>query len=891
MKKIGLVLAGGGGRGAYQIGVWKALRKAGLERYITSVSGSSVGGLNAALFIQNNLELAENIWKSLCMKKILTPKFESEHGFQRVSFFERDGLGKIIDDSLDMSCFEQSRYHCWLTCVRTEKPGKNTEEVRRTTPLGEKVTYKYVDRHIEYFNLKYADDDKTRKQIILATSAMPFVFPQEEIEGYKYLDGGAGLFHGDNVPVKPLYEVDKCEVILIVHLTTMDKPVRREEFPKAILYEIFPEGNLGRQADADGMFDFTAEGAKKRIEMGYEENYPLFLRIKNNIDSEQELRRILSDTLEKERIYNDIKKRLQCEAVRLMEEYERTEDGKRFMRTTALAENDKEYLDKDFEEALDEMLAEYTEDDLVQLLCECEMILRTNDIYLKKLDAHGAEKIFNIIFRIESKCKRRIRDNYQLLHGITIRIEKKILTRLTDLTRLISELSKRQQEDSIFMQYCVKFLLQKVNDHKNYIGEMKIDQELMKWDQYMIEKNYNSYTDTKKVLQIVSDIYAITGGNCEFETIYLESAIRRLGLSDIKISPDDFAREVLQDISCLPLYIKDEADYGTAQSECSEYGRIIYRIYDLTTDQNIIDLIDLTEAKNENEKMETLCLPVVRKVMVSEGSKQALVICQELLEDMRKIHRRAEQEYRHIQEELKAKQKDEEEKRIELEKERERQEQREIDERKRNTILLFSPSNILTCSLDGYTEDSFSPTSDYGMEKEARDFVKSRIADFSPAIIVKPDGVENKDLDISSHEAHIMSLADFYFCLWYRGQEREGKTRYIAFIDYYEHESYVSCYIVDNTGEIRKGKPFMIKYNKAKKTIRDAIIKEKFFSDISENEIILYRIFESEKYINVKLEKMEVSFIGKIWRDLLGSREERKEVIGSLYDFESKVLR
>ena len=57
------------------------------------------------------------------------------------------------------------------------------------------------------------------------------------------------------------------------------------------------------------------------------------------------------------------------------------------------------------------------------------------------------------------------------------------------------------------------------------------------------------------------------------------------------------------------------------------------------------------------------------------------------------------------------------------------------------------------------------------MEKEARDFVKSRIADFSPAIIVKPDGVENKDLDISSHEAHIMSLADFYFCLWYRGRE------------------------------------------------------------------------------------------------------------------------
>ena len=44
-KGIGLVLAGGGGRGAYHIGVWKALRDTGLENYITAVSGSSVGGL------------------------------------------------------------------------------------------------------------------------------------------------------------------------------------------------------------------------------------------------------------------------------------------------------------------------------------------------------------------------------------------------------------------------------------------------------------------------------------------------------------------------------------------------------------------------------------------------------------------------------------------------------------------------------------------------------------------------------------------------------------------------------------------------------------------------------------------------------------------------------
>lgn len=40
---IGLVLCGGGGRGAYQIGVWQALNELGLDRYINGVSGTSAG--------------------------------------------------------------------------------------------------------------------------------------------------------------------------------------------------------------------------------------------------------------------------------------------------------------------------------------------------------------------------------------------------------------------------------------------------------------------------------------------------------------------------------------------------------------------------------------------------------------------------------------------------------------------------------------------------------------------------------------------------------------------------------------------------------------------------------------------------------------------------------
>ena len=39
--KLGLVLSGGGGKGAYELGVWKALKELNLNKYISVFSGSS----------------------------------------------------------------------------------------------------------------------------------------------------------------------------------------------------------------------------------------------------------------------------------------------------------------------------------------------------------------------------------------------------------------------------------------------------------------------------------------------------------------------------------------------------------------------------------------------------------------------------------------------------------------------------------------------------------------------------------------------------------------------------------------------------------------------------------------------------------------------------------
>ena len=60
---FGLVLSGGGAKGAYEVGVWKALEDYGITDDITVISGTSVGALNAALFACSNAGEAEKLWR------------------------------------------------------------------------------------------------------------------------------------------------------------------------------------------------------------------------------------------------------------------------------------------------------------------------------------------------------------------------------------------------------------------------------------------------------------------------------------------------------------------------------------------------------------------------------------------------------------------------------------------------------------------------------------------------------------------------------------------------------------------------------------------------------------------------------------------------------------
>ena len=83
-KEYGLVLEGGGAKGAYQIGAWKALREEGVK--IKGISGVSVGALNGALICMDDFERAEEIWKNIEYSHVMAVSNDTIEALKRKRF-------------------------------------------------------------------------------------------------------------------------------------------------------------------------------------------------------------------------------------------------------------------------------------------------------------------------------------------------------------------------------------------------------------------------------------------------------------------------------------------------------------------------------------------------------------------------------------------------------------------------------------------------------------------------------------------------------------------------------------------------------------------------------------------------------------------------------------
>ena len=67
-KTYAIALEGGGAKGAYEAGVWKALDEAGVK--YNAVAGTSVGALNGAMMAAMDLETAVNLWENVKFSQV-----------------------------------------------------------------------------------------------------------------------------------------------------------------------------------------------------------------------------------------------------------------------------------------------------------------------------------------------------------------------------------------------------------------------------------------------------------------------------------------------------------------------------------------------------------------------------------------------------------------------------------------------------------------------------------------------------------------------------------------------------------------------------------------------------------------------------------------------------
>ncbi len=255
--KIGLVLAGGGGKGAYELGVWKALRELNLTKYISVFSGTSIGAFNSVLFAMDEMEKAEKLWEEVTMEKLvpvsktelikrgiglyiggknlqLAKKFltdKLEHGA-----ISNDGAVEMLEKYLDFDKIKENGRICYAAC--TKLPNLNTK----------------------YFRINDYDNE-TAKKIVLASASLPLIYDSTEIFGEKYIDGGIA----DNVPIQPVYG-EGCDIIIVV-LLSKDSQIDRSLYPNSSLIIISPE-NLSENT-ITGTLNLDTAAKRIRIIEGY----------------------------------------------------------------------------------------------------------------------------------------------------------------------------------------------------------------------------------------------------------------------------------------------------------------------------------------------------------------------------------------------------------------------------------------------------------------------------------------------------------------------------------------------------------------------------------------------------------------------------------------------
>lgn len=244
-QNLALVLGGGGSKGAYQIGAYRALSELGFS--FSLVTGVSIGALNGAMIVQGDFDKASALWENLALDQVIDQGLnlttELDYYFENSqkllpflkAYAQNKGmdtapLWKIITANLDYKKFSTSALDFGLLCL--EVPSFQACEQTKATLTESSLPH----------------------WVMASASCFP-AFPIYAIDGKNYIDGG----YYDNLPIDLAFKMGATEVIAI----SLHNDFTTKYDTNPLVRHIRPSRYLGT------MLDFSPESIARNMRLGY----------------------------------------------------------------------------------------------------------------------------------------------------------------------------------------------------------------------------------------------------------------------------------------------------------------------------------------------------------------------------------------------------------------------------------------------------------------------------------------------------------------------------------------------------------------------------------------------------------------------------------------------
>lgn len=295
---VGLVLSGGGAKGAYQVGVVKALVSLGAR--VDAIAGASIGALNGAILasapsLQEGVERLETLWNTLAHSPPLAPNYPAYIGLLQAASLRLHGFDLLLrlnemahkiglktpiaQNVLEKGLLSSSPLH------RLMEEYFDADALARGLPLYVSIfkssgaitdVLRFIAAESGLFDSPPSEflhiqslPQSQQREALLASAAIPMLFEGRSVNGSIYRDGGIGgakTMQG-NTPITPLLQAG-IKTVIVTHL--FDGSLwSRHDFPDATILEIRPQSPINRDGGAKDLLGFNPHKIPSWIEQGY----------------------------------------------------------------------------------------------------------------------------------------------------------------------------------------------------------------------------------------------------------------------------------------------------------------------------------------------------------------------------------------------------------------------------------------------------------------------------------------------------------------------------------------------------------------------------------------------------------------------------------------------